>query len=400
MKYIILVPDGVADEPVAELGGKTPLEAAQTPNMDRMAREGLSGLVKIIPDGLAPGSDIGNMSVLGYDPAKGFTGRSPLEAANLGIDLKDDELAFRCNLVTVKDGVMIDYSAGHITVEEAAAIMKTVAEDMNDDFVKFYTGKSYRHIIVLKGPDMPKYQAITCTPPHDIMGQKIGQYFPEGAGSEVLFDYMERALPILEAHPVNKKRIAEGHEPANSLWFWGQGGRPRLESYKNKFGLSGSIISAVDLVNGIGRVIGLKIIDVPGATGYYDTNYKGKGEYAVQSLKDNDFVYVHVEATDEAGHNGDAKEKLRAVENFDKYVVGTVLDAFKGRDDFRILITPDHPTPVSKRTHTRAPVPFVIFGKGVERNGVAGYNESSAGRIGIKFESGEAMIKYFMGGKA
>lgn len=396
MKYIILVPDGVADEPVESLGGKTPLEVARTPNMDFLAQQGLSGLVRIIPDGLAPGSDIGNMSVLGYNPAKGFTGRSPLEAANLGIDLKDDELAFRCNLVTLKDQRMIDYSAGHISVDEAALIMKDVAKKLDDRRARFYTGKSYRHIMVLTSSDSGIFQAIKCTPPHDIMGQQIDPYLPQGAGREVLMDYMERAKPLLEAHPVNAKRIADGHDPANSLWFWGQGGRPRLESYKNKFGLSGSIISAVDLVNGIGRVIGLKIIDVPGATGYYDTNYKGKGEYAVQSLKDNDFVYVHVEATDEAGHNGDVGEKVRAVENFDSHVVGTVLEAFKGRDDVRILVTPDHPTPVSKRTHTRAPVPFVMFGKNIERNGASGYNERSAGHLGIKFQSGEDMISYFM----
>ncbi|MBF0121868.1 MAG: cofactor-independent phosphoglycerate mutase [Candidatus Omnitrophica bacterium] len=396
MKYIILVPDGVADEPVAELGGKTPLEAANTPHMDRMAREGLSGLVKIIPDGLPPGSDIGNMSVLGYDPAKGFTGRSPLEAANLGINLKDDELAFRCNLVTVKNNTMIDYSAGHISIEDAAGIMATIAEKLNDNQAKFYTGKSYRHIMVLKTKELAKFQTITCTPPHDIMDKKIDQYLPQGLGREVLEEYVRMANPILASHPINKARIARGEGPANMLWFWGQGARPKLELYKDKFGISGSIISAVDLVNGIGRLIGLDIISVPGATGYYDTNYQGKGDHAVASLKNKDFIYVHVEATDEAGHNGDAKEKVRAVENFDKYVVGTVLEAFKGRDDFRILVTPDHPTPIIKRTHTRAPVPFVMFGKNIERNGASGYNESSAGRIGIIFESGEAMIKQFM----
>lgn len=399
MKYIILVPDGVADEPLAELGGKTPLEAARTPHMDRMAREGFSGLVKIIPDGLAPGSDIGNMAVLGYDPAKGFTGRSPLEAASLGIGLADDELAFRCNLVTIKEGKMIDYSAGHISIDDAAAIMSDIARELNDSRAKFYTGKSYRHIMVLRTADTARFQAIKCAPPHDILGQEIASYLPQGGGSEVLADYCCRAALLLAQHPVNRRRVAEGHEPATSLWFWGQGGRPRLESYVSKFGVSGSIISAVDLVNGIGRIVGLEIISVPGATGYYDTNYKGKGEYAVRSLNDHDFVYVHVEATDEAGHNGDAQEKIRAIENFDRYVVGAVLDAFERRDDFRVLVTPDHATPVFRRTHTRAPVPFVMLGKGVERNSASGYNEPSAGQIGIVFESGEAMIKYFMASK-
>jgi len=396
MKYIILVPDGVADEPIASLGGKTPLEAAKTPNMDWLAQQGLSALVKIIPDGLPPGSDIGNMSVLGYDPAKGFTGRAPLEAANLGINLADDELAIRCNLVTVRDDVMIDYSAGHITVQDASAIMATIAARLDDDRVKFVTGKSYRHITVLKTPEPAKFLKIKCTPPHDIMGQKIDQFLPKGEGSEVFRDYMERSRPILADHPVNKARISRGEEPATMIWLWGQGSRPKLQSYKEKFGLDGSIISAVDLVNGIGHLIGLNVINVPGATGYYDTNFKGKADYALESLKTRDFVFVHVEATDEAGHNGDAAAKIKAVENFDKFVVGTVLGQFRNSMDVRILVTPDHPTPVGKRTHTRSPVPFVMYGKGVEPNGLRGYNEALASVAGIRFNSGEEMIKYFM----
>ncbi|NLE65661.1 MAG: phosphoglycerate mutase, partial [Elusimicrobia bacterium] len=256
MKYIILVPDGVADEPIAELGGKTPLEAANTPHMDRIAREGRSGLVKIIPDGLHPGSDVGNLAVLGYDPTKGFTGRSPLEAANLGIDLKDDELAFRCNLVTVVEGKMFDYSAGHISIDEAAAIMKDVAARLNDADARFYIGKSYRHIMVLKTRDVAKFQKVICTPPHDIMGKEIASYLPKGPGSDLLAGYVERAEAVLRDHPINKARVARGESPANRLWFWGQGARPRLESFRERYGLSGSIISAVDLVNGIGRLVG------------------------------------------------------------------------------------------------------------------------------------------------
>jgi 2,3-bisphosphoglycerate-independent phosphoglycerate mutase len=396
MKYIILVPDGVADEPIPSLGGKTPLEAARTPNMDWLAQHGLSALVKIIPDGLPPGSDIGNMSVLGYDPAKGFTGRAPLEAANLGINLADDELAVRCNLVTVKDGVMVDYSAGHISAQEASDIMKTIAAELGDKRAKFYTGKSYRHITVLKSAEPGKFLKIKCTPPHDIMGQKIDQYLPQGEGSEVFRDYMEKSRPILADHPVNKARITRGEEPATMIWLWGQGARPKLQSYKEKFGLNGSIISAVDLVNGIGRLIGLRVISVPGATGYYDTNFKGKAEYALESLMTVDFVFVHVEAMDEAGHNGDAQAKVQGVENFDRYVVGTVLERYRNESNVRILVTPDHPTPVVKRTHTRAPVPFVMYGKDVEPNGLSGYNEALASAVGIRFNSGEEMIKYFM----
>jgi 2,3-bisphosphoglycerate-independent phosphoglycerate mutase len=394
MKYIILVPDGVADEPIASLGGKTPLEAAKTPNMDWLAQHGLSALVKIIPDGLPPGSDIGNMSVLGYDPAKGFTG--PLEAANLGINLADDELAIRCNLVTVKDGVMIDYSAGHISVDDATAIMKTLSTKLNNNKVRFCTGKSYRHIVVLKAADIAKFLSIKCTPPHDIMGQKIDQYLPKGNGADVFLEYMGKSRPILAEHPVNQARISHGEDPATMIWLWGQGARPKLQPYKEKFGLDGSIISAVDLVNGIGRLIGLDVINVPGATGYYDTNFKGKAEYALESLKTRDFVFVHVEAMDEAGHNGDAAAKVKGVEDFDKHVVGTVLERFRNNGNVRILVTPDHPTPVAKRTHTRAPVPFVMYGKGIEPNGLRGYNETLASAAGIKFNSGEDMIRYFM----
>jgi 2,3-bisphosphoglycerate-independent phosphoglycerate mutase len=386
----------VADEPIASWGGKTPLEAAQTPNMDWLAQHGLSALVKIIPDGLPPGSDIGNMSVLGYDPAKGFTGRAPLEAANLGIHLADDELAIRCNLVTVKDGVMVDYSSGHISIDDATAIMKTVSTKLNDNKVKFYTGKSYRHIAVLKAVDVAKFLKIKCTPPHDIMGQKIDQYLPKGDGAEVFLEYMEKSRPILLEHPINKARISRGEKPATMIWLWGQGARPKLQAYKEKFGLDGSIISAVDLVNGIGRLIGLNVINVPGATGYYDTNFKGKAEYALESLKTRDFVFVHVEAMDEAGHNGDAVAKVKGVEDFDKFVVGTVLERFRNSWNVRILVTPDHPTPVAKRTHTRAPVPFVMYGKDVESNGLHGYNEALASGAGIKFNSGEEMIRYFM----
>jgi 2,3-bisphosphoglycerate-independent phosphoglycerate mutase len=397
MKYIILVPDGVADEPLQELGGKTPLEAAATPNMDRIVTSGLSGLVRTIPPGMAPGSDIGNMSVLGYDPALNFSGRAPLEAANMGIQLKDDELAFRCNLVTVKDGVMIDYSAGHITTDEAEKLIRSVDAKLSDAQVKFHAGKSYRHITIVKTKDVQGFMQTKCTPPHDIMGQKIDQYLPQGAGAAFLRDYMERSVAIFAGHPVNLARIDLKEEPATMIWFWGQGCRPNIQLFKDRWGLSGSIISAVDLVNGIGRLTGLNVINVPGATGYYDTNYKGKAEYALDSLKKRDFIYVHVESTDEAGHNGDIKAKVDCTEKFDKYVVGTVLDYCQKHPNTRVLVTPDHPTPLAKRTHTNAPVPFAMCGKGIEHNGLDSYNELSASTKGVIFESGVDMIKRFMG---
>jgi 2,3-bisphosphoglycerate-independent phosphoglycerate mutase len=396
MKYIVLVPDGVADEPLKELGGKTPLEAARTPFMDSMAQEGLSGLVRTIPPGMPPGSDVGNLSLLGYDPSLKYSGRAPLEAANLGLILKDNELAFRCNLVTIRNGVMIDYSAGHITVDEANEILKTLSAELSDDTVRFYAGKSYRHIAIVKAGSTQDFLNTRCTAPHDIMGENVDLHFPKGPCAGMLLGYMERAKPLLLKHPVNLMREELKEEPANAIWLWGQGTRPLLESFNDRYGLSGSIISAVDLVNGIGRIIGLKIINVPGATGYYDTNYRGKAEYALQSLKTNDFVFVHVEATDEAGHNGDIKAKTECVEKFDRDVVGPVLEYCVRHKDVRVLVTPDHPTPLAKRTHTNAPVPFVMFGKNIESNGLDSYNELSASTAGIRFQSGEAMIRYFL----
>ncbi len=395
MKYIILVPDGVADEPVKELGGKTPLEAARTPNMDFLARQGYSALVRTIPRGMAPGSDVGNLSLMGYDPST-LSGRAPLEAANLGIELKAGQVAFRCNLVTVQDGAMLDYSAGHISIDEAALIMKDLARELNAPGLAYHTGKSYRHICVIDTDGSGDVQKIACTAPHDILGQKFVGYLPKGPKAGILLDQMELSKAILDAHPVNKARISAGKYPANMTWFWGQGERPRIEPFMDRFAVTGSVISAVDLVNGIGRLAGLKVITVPGVTGYLDTNFRGKAEYALASLRDHDFVFVHVEATDEAGHNGDAKAKVEAVERFDTDVVGPVLEWAKHNPDARILVSPDHPTPLAKRTHTRAPVPFVMYGKGIEPNRLDRYNEALATQAGLVFNSGEQMIKFFI----
>ncbi|NTV29753.1 MAG: cofactor-independent phosphoglycerate mutase [Candidatus Omnitrophica bacterium] len=396
MKYIVIVPDGVADEPLKELGGKTPLEVAATPNMDAIAGTGWTGLVQIIPEGMPPGSDVGNMSVLGYDATKGFSGRAPLEAASLGIVLKDDELAFRCNLVTVKDGVMVDYSSGHIPAEEAARIMETIAAKLSDDRCRFYTGKSYRHLAVIRDPAIGELLSIKCTPPHDITNQPFAGHMPSGKRAADILKYMEAGTPILAAHPVNAERLKRGESPANMLWFWGQGGRPQLEPFRQRYGVNGSIISAVDLVNGIGRVIGLDIVDVPGATGYYDTNYQGKADYAIESLKRHDFVYIHVESTDEAGHNGDYKAKVDCIEKFDRFVAGTALAYQKSHPDSRVLVVPDHATPIAKRTHTRSAVPFAMCGKGIEHNGVDRYNEKSAAGTGMLYKSGMDMMRRFM----
>lgn len=396
MKYIVIVPDGMADQPVDELGGKTPLEAARTTNMDYLAQHGSTGLIQTIPDQMKPGSDIGNMALLGYDPKKCHTGRAPLEAANLDITLEADEVAFRCNLVTIANEEMSDYSAGHIETKEASLLIDVLNREIDLEGVKFYTGKGYRHLLILKVRVPKIYCKINTTPPHDILGKNIKSYLPHGPEAEMLLKLMERSKEIFKEHSVNKVRIDLGENPANMIWLWGQGTRPKLPSFQKKFGVKGSIISAVDLVNGIGRLAGLTVVDVPGITGYYDTNYLGKAEYALESLKKKDFVFIHIEATDEAGHNGDIKEKITAIENIDKDIVGTILNQYDKHDNVRILIAPDHPTPVKLRTHTSDPVGFVMYGKGIAHDGSANYSETETKKNGLKFDSGEALLEHFM----
>lgn len=400
MKYIILVPDGMADEPIDALGNKTPLQAAKTPNMDAMAQNGFSGMVQTIPDGMPPGSDIGNLSLLGYDPTKNFSGRASLEAANMGIILADDEIVFRCNLVTLDKVQMFDYSAGHISTEEAAELIRALNHKIGTSDIKFYAGKSYRHLMVLKTKNVDGFFKMKTTPPHDILDQEITSHLPQGAHQQYLLEIMEKAKNILADHFVNKERIKHKKNPANNIWLWGQGKRPDLPSFKEKFGLRGSIISAVDLVNGIGCLVGLNIISVPGATGYFDTDYFAKADYALKALEDDDFIYIHVEAPDEAGHNGDHNEKVKAIERIDHDIVGPILKWSSKRDDVRILISPDHPTPVSKRTHTRAPVCFLMYGKGITANRLTAYDEKTASQAGLKFKSGAEMVSFFLNRKS
>ncbi|MEW5895774.1 MAG: cofactor-independent phosphoglycerate mutase [Candidatus Omnitrophota bacterium] len=397
MKYIIIVPDGMADNPIEELGDRTPLEAAHSINMDFMAKEGAQGILHSIPKGMHPGSEIGNLSLLGYSPDKYFSGRAPLEAANMGIELKDDEIAFRCNFVTLDSNRMKDYSAGHISSKEAATLIDKLNENVPEKNVRFYTGKSYRHLMILQTPLVKNYVGVQCTPPHDILGKDIGKYLPKGS-KEALFllKIMERSQQILSQHPTNQVRIDLGDNPANSIWLWGQGLKTKLPKFKELYGIEGAIISAVDLVNGIGILAGLQIIKVPGATGYYDTDYRAKAEYALKALKKNDLVFIHIEAPDEAGHNGDLKAKIQAIESIDKDIVGTILNHFNPHDDFRILILPDHPTPVKLRTHTSDPVPFLIFGKGISRDGAIEYSERSAKSTGKIFKDGQALMENFI----
>ena len=396
MKYIMIVPDGMADYPLESLAGKTPLQAARTTNMDYMAQHGQTGLVKTIPDKFYPGSDIGNLALLGYNPEKSFSGRAPLEAANLGITLADDEIAFRCNLVTVANGKMFDYSAGHISTKEADILIKAIDQEFAHEGIRFITGKSYRHLMILKVRHIEEYTEIRCTPPHDIIGKEIKKYLPHEGQALNLLRYMEKASQIIKEHHVNKVRLDLKENPANMIWLWGQGTRPNLPAFKEKYGKEGAIISAVDLVNGIGRLAGLEIIQVPGITGYYDTNYLGKAEYGLKALKNKDFIFIHIEGPDEAGHNGDAKAKVHCIEQIDKHIVGTVLNYFDKNDDFRVVVLPDHPTPVALRTHARDPVGYVMYGHGIGHDGSEQFDELSAKEQGLKFKSGEELMDYFI----
>jgi 2,3-bisphosphoglycerate-independent phosphoglycerate mutase len=372
MKYIIVLGDGMADEPLEALGGKTPLEYAQTPNMDRMAREGACGMLRTIPDGFEAGSDIANMSVLGYAPEKYYTGRGPLEALSMGVDLAKDDVAYRCNLVTVEENTMVDFSAEHISSAEGAELFSSLQQAIPDVMLK--AGVSYRNLLVIHGG-----KGSASTPPHDIVGQGISPYLPKGGDAELLLQCMETSRHVFDNHPVNKARIKAGKRPATRIWPWSGGHKPAFPLFEKKYGKKGGIISAVDLLNGIARCAGMEVITVPGATGYLDTDYDAKARYALDAIKRLDFVYLHIEAPDEAGHLGSIEEKVKAIERVDD-VVGTILDSFDGM----VAVLPDHPTPIHAKTHTRDPVPFVIRGKGTD--GTETYSEAAArnGGLGMK----------------
>jgi len=403
MKYIVMVPDGMADYPLEELGDRTPLECAKVPNMTFMAKNGQVGTACMIPKGMTPASDVANLAILGYDPVKFYSGRGPLEAANMDIDLKAGDVAFRCNLVTEDNGVLTDYSAGHITSKEADILLDALDRKLGTDDVKFYPGISYRHLMVVKNgrhfkvndkkADLTK---VSYMPPHDIVGQRVDGNLPKGKGSEFLVKLMNDSKTVLEKEDINKVRVDLKENPASMIWLWGQGTRPKLPAFEDKYGLSGAIISAVNLVNGIGKLIGLEVVEVPGATGYYDTNYQGKADYAVAALEKKDFVFIHVEATDEAGHNKDIRAKIAAIENFDKHITGTVLRHFKDRDDVKMMLLPDHATPISVGTHTSDPIPFVIYGSGVEPDSIMVYSEKSGKASRLSFPNGWHLMDYFM----
>ncbi|MCM1504001.1 MAG: cofactor-independent phosphoglycerate mutase [Muribaculum sp.] len=401
MKYIIVLGDGMADLPVAALGGKTPLEAAETPVMDRLAREGRSGRFKTVADGMHPGSEVANMAVLGYDVPKVYEGRGVLEAASMGIDVPDGWMAMRCNLITVEDGVIKNHSGGHISTREASELIDALNRELGSDSVVFHPGVSYRCLLLVKGGD----KRIDCTPPHDVPGARFADKLvrAESPEAEPTASLINRLIldsqRILANHPVNVKRRAEGKEPANSIWPWSPGYRPKMSPMSDLFPVrSGVVISAVDLIFGIGVYAGLKVVKVPGATGLYDTNYEGKVEAALDALrKGADFVFLHVEASDEAGHDGDVALKLRTIENLDSRVLRPLMDAVDSWDeDVAVALLPDHPTPCEIRTHTSDPVPFVIWRRGVQPDSVMHFSEHAASEGVFGLIEGDSFIKEFL----
>jgi 2,3-bisphosphoglycerate-independent phosphoglycerate mutase len=382
------------DTPVKELGNKTPLEFAKTPNMDLAASTGICGTADFVPPSMKPGSDVANLSLFGYDPLKYYTGRGPLEAASMGVEIGDDDVAFRCNLVTIKDGVMDDYSAGHITTEEARSLLETLNLKLGTSDVRFHPGVSYRHLCVIKGGP----RSAKCTAPHDISGKDISKYLPSGEGATVLNGLMESSVEILKKCKINKDRVKKGKKPATSIWLWGQGMKPTMPTYEKKYNITGSVITAVDLIKGIGVYAGLDVINVPGVTGYLDTNYKGKAQYALESLRVKDFVFVHVEAPDEAGHNGDIRGKVKAIEDFDKLVVGTILKGLAVFKEWRLLITADHATPLNIKTHARGAVPFAVCGTSIKKGAIKKFSEKEAAKGLLKIAKGYTLTTKFIKG--
>jgi 2,3-bisphosphoglycerate-independent phosphoglycerate mutase len=401
MKYVLVIPDGLGDKPVLSLGGKTPLEAAQTPNMDFFASHGRVGLSSNIPPGFIPGTDIGCMSVFGYDPRKYFTGRGPLEAAELGIELKPGEVAFRCNLVTIDAGAMKDFTADHITTGEAEVLLGFLNQSLKPSWrkeLKFYPGRGtgYRNLMIYDEKKDPIRQA-RCTPPHDILGKQYAGFLPKGKNSEFLAELMEFSKELFRDHPVNQKRRAAGKLEASMVWLWGQGVSPNFPTYLDRFGLKGAVITAVDLVKGLAIHAGMDVIDVPGVTGFFDTNYAGKAEYALRALEDHDFAAIHVESTDEAGHMGDAQLKIKAIEDVDRLVLGTLRRGLGRFSDYKVMVLPDHFTCVETRTHSNEPVPFLIYSSKDKQNGPGKFCEKTAHESQGRVLEGCALMDVFVG---
>lgn len=400
MKYAVVLYDGMADYPVDALGGKTPMEVANKPLFDKLGQKGEVGLVKTVDDSLKPGSDVANLSVLGYDPTKSYTGRSPLEAVSIGVKLLDRDVTLRCNLVTLsdeenyEDKKMVDYSAGDISTADAQVLIEAVEEHFGNDIFKFYAGVAYRHCLVWHDGTV---NLGNMTPPHDISGRVIGQYLSDSENAKPLIAMMKESYALLSEHPINKERVKKGLRPANSIWLWGEGTKPMLDGFYEKFGLHGSIISAVDLLKGIGICAGMNTPEVEGATGYIDTNFKGKAQSAVDEWKKGvDFVYLHFEAPDECGHRNEPENKVRSIELIDEQVLSVILPELEKYDDYKIMILPDHPTPIKTNTHARDPVPYMIYHKKKEIDGIDSVNENSAKATGIFYNSGCELMNHFI----
>lgn len=401
MKYIVFLGDGMADLPNDELGGKTPLELAKKPNIDLLAAKGIMGLAKTVDDKLSPGSDVANLSVLGYDPFRYYTGRSPLEALSIGAPLSHGDVTFRANLVTLsneenfEDKTMVDYSSDEITTEESTVLINYLKEKLVFEKIAFYPGISYRHLMIWSGGSTD----ISLTPPHDISKRKVGNYLPKGTGDSTILEIMKKSHELLSAHPINSERIKKGLNPANSLWIWGEGTKPELDNFKEKFGLSASMISAVDLLKGIGKGTGMNVVEVPGATGNVHTNFDGKAQAAINEFKSGkDFVYIHVEAADECGHRHETENKVRSIELIDEKIVGPVIEYLKSTGEpFAALVTPDHPTPLEIMTHTREPVPFIIYRSDDEKSGNLSYTEKNAAKSGVYISEGYTLMSTFLG---
>ena len=393
MKYLVLLCDGMADTPNAALGGKTPMECAEKPLMDTLAGKSLSGLCRTVAEGLKPGSDVANLSVMGYDPKICYTGRSPLEAASIGVDLADTDAALRCNIVTLsdeenyEDKTMVDYCAGDISTEEAREIISSVEEAFGNEIFRFYSGVSYRHCLVVKNGTT---ELGAMTPPHDISGKVISGYLSRSENAAPLIELMKKSYELLKNHPVNLARRAKGLHEANSIWLWGEGRRPLLEDFRAKNGVSGCVVSAVDLLKGIGICAGMDTPEVEGATGYIDTNFEGKAQAAIEAFKNGtELVYLHFEAPDECGHRGEAENKVKAIEYIDRRALAPILEYLEScGDGYRILIMPDHPTPIDTMTHTPEPVPFIIYDSRKNENSVSAFTEKNAAETGVFIEHG------------
>lgn len=401
MKHIVVLGDGMADKPLDALGGQTPLQKARKPMMDWLAKHGEVGLLQTIPKGLEPGSDTANLSVLGYDPRLYYTGRSPLEAVSMGVSLEEEDITFRCNLVTLSEEEpyeqkrVLDHSADEISTAEAEQLIKAIQQQFQTEFMKFYSGISYRHLLVWKGGSLD----LQLTPPHDILEKRIQNYLPQGENAQILFEMMKKSYAILHHHPVNQRRIKQGLRPANSLWFWGEGKKPNLPSFEQKYHCKGSVISAVDLIKGIAISSGLHSVQVQGATGNIDTNYEGKAQAALQELKrGQDFVYIHIEAPDECGHRQEIDNKVKAIEYIDAQIVTPIKETLdKEGQPYRILILPDHPTPLSLRTHTDDPVPYVLYDSTLHQyDETLQYDEYTAKKTGIFHHQGHLFMNTFI----